>query len=143
MVPQSAPPATPSLRDEVKAAVIWRSGSQIAAQIVAWCSTLAVIRLLDPADYRVLAMSPGVLPLLNFLNGWGFASALVQDRAIDTHKVRQAFGMMLLVNVAIALIQLGVAPLAADYYRQPIVADLLRIQALMFLATPFIALPEA
>ena len=33
--------------------------------------------------------------------------------------------------------------MAADYYRQPIVADLLRLQALIFLATPFIALPEA
>ena len=143
MTSVSATPAAPSLRDEVKAAVIWRSGSQIAAQIVAWCSTLAVIRILDPADYGVFAMSQVVLAFLSFLNGWGFASALVQDRAIDTHKVRQAFGMMLLVNVGIALIQLGLAPLAADYYRQPVVAELLRVQALMFLATPFIALPEA
>jgi O-antigen/teichoic acid export membrane protein len=127
----------------VKTAVIWRSGSQIAAQLVAWCSTLAVIRILDPADYGLFAMTQVVLAFLSFLNGWGFASALVQDRDIDTRKVRQAFGMMLLVNGGIALIQLGLAPLAADYYRQPIVADLLRLQALIFLATPFIALPEA
>jgi O-antigen/teichoic acid export membrane protein len=58
--------------------------------------------------------------------------------------VRQAFGMMLLVNGAIALLQAAVfAPLASEYYRQPIIADLLRVQALIFLATPFIALPEA
>jgi len=133
----------PSLRDEVKRAVIWRSGSQIAAQLVAWCSTLAVIRILDPADYGVFAMTQVVLAFLSFLNGYGFASALVQDREIDSRKVRQAFGMMLLVNGGIALIQLGLAPVAADYYRQPVVADLLRVQALIFLTTPFIALPEA
>ena len=132
-----------SLRDEVKRAVMWRSGSQIAAQLVAWCSTLAVIRILDPADYGVFAMTQVVLAFLSFLNGYGFASALVQDRDIDARKVRQAFGMMLLVNGGIALIQLGLAPIAADYYRQPIVADLLRVQALIFLTTPFIALPEA
>jgi len=131
-----------SLRDEVKAAVIWRSGSQITAQLVAWCSTLAVIRILDPADYGVFAMTQVILAFLSFLNGWGFASALVQDREIDERKIRQAFGMLLLVNVGIALIQLALAPVAAAYYRQPIVADLLRVQALIFLATPFVALPE-
>src|SRR5918993_3088279 len=122
-----APAASVSLRDEVKAAVIWRSGSQIAAQLVAWCSTLAVIRILEPADYGVFAMTQVVLAFLSFLNGYGFASALVQDREIDERKVRQAFGMMLLVNVGIALVQFSLAPLAAEYYRQPIVADLLRL----------------
>ena len=137
--------ATPesSLRDEVKTAVMWRSGSQIAAQLVAWCSTLAVIRILDPADYGVFAMTQVVLAFLSFLNGYGFASALVQDREIDERKVRQAFGLMLLVNGGIAAIQLALAPVAAEYYRQPIVADLLRVQALIFLTTPFIAVPEA
>ena len=138
---EPAQPASLSLRDEVKAAVIWRSGSQIAAQLVAWCSTLAVIRILDPADYGLFAMSQVVLAFLNFLNGYGFASALVQDREIDPRKIAQAFGMMLLVNAGIALIQLGIAPLAAGYYGQPVVADLLRVQALIFLATPFIAVP--
>ena len=144
--PMTTAPTTPtetSLRDEVKTAVMWRSGSQIAAQLVAWCSTLAVIRILDPADYGVFAMTQVVLAFLSFLNGYGFASALVQDREIDSRKVRQAFGMMLLVNGGIALNQLALAPIAADYYRQPIVADLLRVQALIFLTTPFIALPEA
>src|SRR5690606_25331191 len=132
-----------SLRDEVKNAVLWRSGSQIAAQLVAWCSTLAVIRILDPADYGLFAMTQVVLTFLNFLNGYGFASSLVQDREIDSRKVRQAFGLMLLVNAGIAVIQLALAPVAAEYYRQPIVADLLRVQALIFMTTPFIAMPEA
>ncbi len=143
MATEAAPATGGSLRDEVKTAVIWRSGSQITAQLVAWCSTLAVIRILDPADYGVFAMTQVVLTFLNFLNGYGFASALIQDRDASPHKVRQAFGMMLLVNAAIALAQVLLAPLAAAYYRQPIVADLLQVQALIFLSTPFIAVPQA
>jgi hypothetical protein len=34
--------------------------------------------------------------------------------------------MLLLVNGAIALIQLAIAPLAAAWYRQPVIAELLR-----------------
>jgi O-antigen/teichoic acid export membrane protein len=131
-----------SLGASVKRAVLWRSGSQALAQLVAWGSTLAVVRILDPADYALLAMSQVVLAFLSFLNGYGFASSLIQDPEVDERKVRQGFGLLLLVNAGIAVLQLGLAPLAAAWYRQPLIADLLRVQALTFLATPFIALPE-
>lgn len=126
----------------VRSAVIWRSGSQILAQIITWGSTLAVIRLLDPADYGLFAMTQVVLAFLAFLNGYGFASALVQSEQLDPFRVRQAFGLLLLLNALLASVQYFGAPIAASYYGQPIVADLLRVQALIFLATPFIALPE-
>ncbi|MEO6151903.1 MAG: lipopolysaccharide biosynthesis protein [Croceibacterium sp.] len=131
-----------SLRASVKKAVLWRSGSQIVAQMVAWGSTLAVVRILDPADYGLFAMTQVVLAFLSFLNGYGFASSLIQDSEVDPYKVRQGFGLLLVVNAGLALIQLIIAPLAASWYHQPIIADLLRVQALIFLATPFIALPE-
>ncbi|WP_249340013.1 lipopolysaccharide biosynthesis protein [Sphingopyxis sp. L1A2A] len=126
----------------VRSAVIWRSGSQILAQIITWGSTLMVIRLLEPTDYGLFAMTQVVLAFLAFLNGWGFASALVQSDSVDPFRIRQAFGLLLLLNALLAAIQFFGAPIAAAYYGQPMVADLLRVQALMFLATPFIALPE-
>jgi O-antigen/teichoic acid export membrane protein len=131
-----------SLAGTVRRAVMWRSGSQVVAQLVAWASTLAVVRILEPADYGLFAMTQVVLAFLSFLNGYGFAGSLIQEREVDTLKIRQGFGLLLLVNAAIALVQLVFAPLAAAWYRQPIVADLLRVQALIYLATPFIALPE-
>lgn len=126
----------------VRSAVIWRSGSQIVAQIITWGSTLMVIRLLEPSDYGLFAMTQVVLAFLAFLNGWGFASALVQSDSVDPFRIRQAFGLLLLLNALLAAIQFFGAPVAAAYYGQPMIADLLRVQALMFLATPFIALPE-
>lgn len=128
--------------DRVRSAVIWRSGSQILAQIITWGSTLLVIRLLDPADYGLFAMTQVVISFLAFLNGWGFASALVQSDSVDPFRIRQAFGLLLLLNALLAALQYFGAPLAAAYYGQPMVAELLRVQALIFLATPFIALPE-
>jgi O-antigen/teichoic acid export membrane protein len=126
----------------VRSAVIWRSGSQILAQIITWASTLLVIRLLDPSDYGLFAMTQVVIAFLAFLNGWGFASALVQSDSVDPFRIRQAFGLLLVLNALLAAIQFFGAPFAAAYYGQPMVTDLLRVQALMFLATPFIALPE-
>lgn len=134
---------TESLTTSVRKAVLWRSGSQILAQTIAWASTLAVIRILAPADYGVFAMTQAILAFLSFLNGYGFASSLIKDKDLDDRKISQGFGLLLTINALLALVQIGLAPLAAAYYRQPIVTDLLRFQALIYLATPFIALPEA
>lgn len=127
----------------IRNALIWRSGSQIISQMVSWIATLAVIRILDPADYGLFAMTQVILNFAAFLNGYGLVSALVQSDSLDTHRLRQAFGIMLLLNGGLALIQLILAPFAADYYDQPMVADLLRVQALLYLSTPFISIPEA
>jgi len=134
--------SAPSFGARVRSALIWRSGAQIVTQLLSWISTLAVIRILDPADYGLFAMTQAVIAFMTFLNGYGLVSALVQSETIDTHRLRQAFGIMLLLNGGLALTQLALAPLAADYYSQPVVADMLRVQALIYLTTPFITLPE-
>jgi O-antigen/teichoic acid export membrane protein len=127
----------------IRSAILWRSGSQILSQMMSWIVTLAVIRLLDPADYGLFAMTQVILNFATFLNGYGLVSALVQSDSVTPHRLRQAFGMMLLLNGGLALLQLLIAPLAADYYDQPMVADLLRVQALLYLSTPFLSVPEA
>jgi O-antigen/teichoic acid export membrane protein len=134
----------PDFGNRVRSAVVWRSGTQIVSQIISWGVTLAVLRILDPQDYGLFAMSAAVLVFLNFLNGYGFVSALIQSEHVEEIRIRQAFGMLILLNVGLALIQVFVAaPLAAAYYREPIVADMLRWQSLIFLATPLLILPEA
>lgn len=136
--------APDSLSNQVRSAVIWRSGSQILAQMVQWAATFLVIRILDPHDYGLFAMTGVVLVFLNMLNGYGLASGLIQKPEITLRDIRQLFGMLLLLNGALAAVQvLVLAPAAAAYYRQPIVADMLRVQALFYIATPFIALPYA
>lgn len=132
-----------SIENQIRNAIFWRSGSQILAQMLMWAATLVVIRLLSPADYGLFAMTQTVLALFNVMNGYGFAAALVQAPRVDDRRVAQVFGMLILLNGALALAQLAIAPLAASYYRQPQVAQMLSAQALLYLLTPFIALPSA
>lgn len=135
--------APDSLREQVRSAVIWRSGTQIFGQTLTWISTFLVIRILNPSDYGLFAMTQVILVLLNMINGYGFASALIRRDRADLQAQRQLFGMLLLLNIGLGALQFLMAPLAAAYYRQPMVADLLRVQALLYLATPFVALPQA
>ncbi|MFV0644204.1 MAG: lipopolysaccharide biosynthesis protein [Sphingomonadaceae bacterium] len=139
----SSAPAQGSFGERVRSAMAWRWGSQALAQIITWGSTIAVVRLLDPGDYGLFAMSQVVVTALAFLNGYSFATSLVQSHNVDSHRIGQVFGLLLLFNGILATIQLLVAPLVADYYNQPQIVSMLRCQALIFLTTPFIALPSA
>lgn len=140
---QTIAPENAGFASRVRSALAWRWGSQVLAQAITWTSTFMVIRILDPADYGLFAMSQAVLTALAFLNGYSFATSLVQSREISDRRISQVFGMLILANLIIAAAQFILAPVAASYYGQPLVADMLRIQAVIFLATPFIALPSA
>ena len=141
--PNHATVARESLGATVRSAVLWRSGSQILSQLVQWAATFLVIRILSPADYGLFAMTQVMMTFLNMLNGYGLASGLVRAPKIGKREVRQLFGMLLLLNGGLGLAQLLLAPVAARYYGHPLVADMLRVQALLYLTTPFVALPYA
>jgi O-antigen/teichoic acid export membrane protein len=132
-----------SLRDRVRSAVFWRSGSQIVAQMITWATTFLVIRLLNPEDYGLVAMAAIVVAFLSLLEGFGFASSLIQRESIGKKQIRQVFGLLILINLALAAAQYLVAPFAAAYFHQPLLVDILRTQALLFFTTPFLALPFA
>ncbi len=55
--------------NRVRSAVFWRSGTQILSQVIAWGATLAVIRILNPEDYGIFAMTQVILVFLSFMNG--------------------------------------------------------------------------
>ncbi|NIJ31118.1 O-antigen/teichoic acid export membrane protein [Sphingomonas insulae] len=141
--PNHSEPSAASLGNQVRRAILWRSGSQILAQMVQWAATFLVIRILDPKDYGLYAMTGVVLVFLNMLNGYGLASGLIQRDDVTRRQTRQLFGMLIAVNALLALGQIAIAPIAAAYYRQPEVAQLLRVQALIYVITPFAALPYA
>lgn len=128
---------------QIRNAIVWRSGSQILSQIVQWAATFLVIRILSPSDYGLFAMTAVVLAFTNMLDGYGLASALIRQPEVGARDIRQLFGLLILLNGSLAIVQVVAAPLLAAYYRQPIVADMLRVQSLLYLTTPFIALPSA
>lgn len=135
--------ARESLAAKVRSAVIWRSGSQILSQMVAWGATFLVIRILAPADYGLYAMTGVVVAFLNLLNGYSLASGLIRQPEITRAEVRQLFGMLLVLNGALGAAQFVAAPFVADWFRAPELADMLRVQCLLYLTTPFVALPYA
>ena len=110
-LPAPAPEAQDAkLRRQVRSAVIWRSGTQVFSQLVAWGSTFMVIRILSPSDYGLFAMTSVVLVLFGLLNGYGFANAAIAQRDGGKDQLRQLFGLLIVVNVALTLLHSRLSP---------------------------------
>lgn len=137
-----APAADGAFAHRVRRAVAWRWGTQVVAQAITWTSTILVVRLLSPTDYGLFAMAQTVITALAFLNGQSFATSLIQAERVDERRIGQVFALLLMLNGALAATQFLMAPLAADYYNQPMIAHMLRVQAIIFLTIPFSALPQ-
>lgn len=126
----------------VRSAVVWRWGTMVAAQLITWTSTIMVVRLLAPSDYGLFAMSQVVITALAFLNGASFATSLVQTAHVDDRRIAQVFGLLLVFAGLLAGVQFALAPQAAAWFGEPMLTEMLRVQALIFLTVPFTALPS-
>lgn len=142
--PESGVESPTDFARSVRSAVIWRSGTQILGQLVAWFSTFFVIRILHPEDYGLAAMTGVVLVLLNMLSGYGLASGFVQKASVTDRDHRQLLGLTIAISGPLLLLQaLVAAPLAARFFGEPRLQGLLVAQAFYFLAEPPIVYAQA
>src|SRR5262245_48372984 len=94
----------------------WTLASKIGLQLFTWPVTILVIRLLEPADYGLLAMAMVTIGFVALFSEMGLSLALVQADRLDEATARAASAAILTCNVALAITLALVAPLAALWF---------------------------
>ncbi|TQE98981.1 MAG: lipopolysaccharide biosynthesis protein [Spiribacter salinus] len=131
------------LRGDVLASVGWVAGSRMAGQAFTWVVTLVVIRLLDPADYGLMALATMLISFMLLLSELGLGPAMIQAREIRCDQLPDIFGTTLLFNAFLTALTWATAPLVASFFDEPALVDVLRVLALQFLLLAFTLMPEA
>lgn len=91
------------LKGHVLSGLKWTAGVKFFTQIVNWTFTIIVIRLLQPNDYGLLAMATIFTSLCLLLNEMGLGAAIVQARQLTENILRQALGLIILLNSIIVI----------------------------------------
>jgi lipopolysaccharide exporter len=100
-----------SLKDATLSGVRWVMLTRIASETLALGATVALARLLSPAQFGRAAVALIFIPLATILTFEGFASALVQRDSIDDSHVRSAVSMSLVGGIVLSGLAVGLAPL--------------------------------
>jgi len=132
-----------TLRTHVLSGIKWTAGAKLSGQVVTWAITLVVMRLLSPGDYGLLAMASVFIALLLVLAEAGLGPALVQRKDFDPALLRPAFGVIIVINLALFALSFAAAPLLAHFFREERLIAVVRVLALQFIVMIATVIPEA
>ena len=121
----------------VRRALLFSFAERYALIIINLASNLLIARLLTPAQIGVYSVTLAVMSIAQVLRDFGVASYLIQEKELTDDHIRTALGVTLVIGVGLGLVVFGAAPWVADFYREPLMRDLLWLASLNFLLLPF------
>lgn len=131
-----------TLKADVVRGLKWTAGAKFGGQLITWGITIIVMRLLEPADYGLLAMASVLIVFMNMVAEAGLGQAMVQSANVSTQEYRQALGIFLIINWAFCLLLNLLAPVVAGFYEEDKLVLVLRVLSLQFLFTPWAIVSE-
>jgi O-antigen/teichoic acid export membrane protein len=110
----SPTPALDSLAVEEKAirGVPWTVLSYVGSRAISVLSILVLARLLTPNDFGVMALAITATNLLYWFRDLGFSKTLILRQDLDLRGQGTLFTLMMSSSVVVALIGVGISPLA-------------------------------
>lgn len=117
------------LKRRAFSAVSWSALDVFLRQGLQFGFTVALARLLTPADFGTFGLILIFTSVATMAVDGGFSAALIQHRTVNQTDESSVFWFNCLMGVSIAICICAIAPIAADFYRQPALAPLLFIVA--------------
>ena len=127
----------------VRKSLAYSAVDSYVALVLQIVSTVVIARILTPAQTGVFAVAAVFASLASTFRDFGVAEYLIQEQQLDADAIRAAFTVNLAISWLMALLLVGLAPLAVAFYREPGVGEVMQVQALSFVLIPFGAVTMA
>jgi PST family polysaccharide transporter len=111
------------LRDRALRAMGWTLSGQVAAQVVRLAVMIALSRLLDPADFGLVAMVATITGFIAVFTEAGIMGALIHRKELTRPQIAGAAWLSLTLGIVLTIVTMAMSPLvAALYHRQALEA---------------------
>lgn len=130
-----------TLGERIRNGAAWLFVGNAGSQILGFLLGIILARLLAPEDFGMLITLQVFTGLAGFVAGGGMGEALVRAKEVSAQDYDIVFTLQLGMGCLIYAGFFLSAPWFADWYEQPVYADLLRVSALSFIFRPFVNLP--
>lgn len=126
-----------NLRQRTAQGLLWGGLSGAAVQLIGALFGLWLINLLNPSDYGKMAALVIFSNIASCLQESGFTAALANKQEPTHDEYNAVFWFNVLVGVVLYVILFFIAPLIADFYREPILCPLGRLAFIGFVISCF------
>lgn len=107
--------------------VIWNYITFAGSKFVVFITTILLARLLVPEDFGLLAMGLIILNYLDVLANFGVGTAIIYFQGDLEKMLNTAFIISAIVGASLTGIAFLGAPLVADFFGEPRLADIVRV----------------
>lgn len=122
---------------QAKQGVIWTFLQQFSVQIINFVVQIFLARLLLPSDFGLIAMITIFIAIGQSLSDSGMTSSLIRGKKNTEKDYGTVFITNLAISVLIYFVVYLIAPFVAQFYEQPILKNILRTYALVFIISSF------
>lgn len=126
-----------SLKNKARSGILWSVGEQFSVKFISLIISLILARILSPAEFGLIAMLSVFLAIGTSLMESGLTSSLIRTQGADQRDYSTVFFFNLMGSVVVYGILFVTAPLIADFYRQPLLAGIVRLYGLSIVISAF------
>ena len=105
--------------------------------------TVIIARLLTPQEIGVLAVAAVFSGLASMFRDFGVAEYMIQEKDLTRKKIAATLTLNIIVSWTMAAAMFGGSAIAASFYKEPGIGEVMRVQAVCFLLVPFGAVTMA
>ena len=107
------------------------------ATVVLFLVTLALSRLLSPADVGIFSITAVLVGIAQVFRDFGVSSYLLQEKDLTPAKIRSASGVLIAASWTLGAAMFLASGAAARYFQQPGVEQVMQVLATGFFFIPF------
>lgn len=126
-----------SLKKQAIKGAVWTYAQQFGTQLISFVVSIFLARILLPEEFGLIGMIAIFMGIGTILFDGGMTSSLIRSDDLEESDYSTVFIFNLLVSLGVYFIIFISAPFIADFYHQPILANVTRIYALSFVFSAF------
>lgn len=132
-----------SVRQDTISGVKWSAIEKIALQGIQFIIGIILARLLTPSDYGVLGMIAIFIAIANTFIDSGFSNALIRKKDRTQADSSTIFYFNICASILCYIILFCTASYIADFFKQPIISNVLRVISLTLVINAVVAVHRA
>lgn len=114
-------------KNKVISGFSWKFAERCGAEIVQFIVSIVIARILTPNDYGLIGIITVLIAIANVFITGGFGQALVQRKDVGDVDYSTVFYFSVAFSVIIYAILFFIAPVIADFYKEPLLVAIVRV----------------
>lgn len=115
--------------------IIWRLAERFLASIVTFIVSIVLARVLDPADFGVIALVTVIISILDVFIEGGMGNSLIQKKDADQLDFSTIFWFNIVLCITLYLILFFCAPYIAHFYNNTELTPVIRVLGITLLVS--------